>query len=127
MLAEMAINVELARLMTYRSAYEVDLGRRSSYYASIAKAFAADMANKCASDAVQVKKAVNFPAQLRFNWKTLFTYQIFGGNGFNSEYPVEKLMRDAKIYQIYEGTSQIQRVVISRMMLAKAKESGGLA
>jgi len=100
MLAEMAINIEMARLMTYRAAYEVDEGRRSSYYASIAKAFAADMANKCASDAVQ----------------------IFGGNGFNSEYPVEKLMRDAKIYQIYEGTSQIQRVVISRLMLAKAKE-----
>lgn len=51
-------------------------------------------------------------------------FQIFGGNGFNSEYPVEKLMRDAKIYQIYEGTSQIQRVVISRQLLAKVKETG---
>lgn len=46
--------------------------------------------------------------------------QIFGGNGFNSEYPVEKLMRDAKIYQIYEGTAQIQRMIISRHILDKA-------
>ena len=45
--------------------------------------------------------------------------QIFGGAGFNTEYPVEKLMRDAKIYQIYEGTSQIQRVIISRHMMAR--------
>ncbi len=50
--------------------------------------------------------------------------QIFGGNGFNSEYPVEKLMRDAKIYQIYEGTSQIQRMVIARTLLAKVAETG---
>lgn len=57
------------------------------------------MANKSASDAVQ----------------------IFGGNGFNSEYPVEKLMRDAKIYQIYEGTSQIQRMIIARQLLDDAK------
>lgn len=47
--------------------------------------------------------------------------QIFGGNGFNSEYPVEKLMRDAKIYQIYEGTSQIQRMIIARHLLDEAK------
>lgn len=75
------------------------LGRRNSYYASIAKCFAADWANKIASDAVQV----------------------FGGNGFNTEYPVEKLMRDAKIYQIYEGTSQIQRIVISRLLMEQYK------
>lgn len=61
-----------------RSAWEVDQGRRNTYYASIAKAFAGDIANQVAADAVQ----------------------IFGGNGFNSEYPVEKLMRDAKIYQV---------------------------
>lgn len=72
-----------------------------SYAASIAKCLAADVANKCATDAVQ----------------------IFGGNGFNTEYPVEKLMRDAKIYQIYEGTSQIQRVIISRSLLEQAKQS----
>lgn len=77
------------------------LGRRNSYFASIAKLHAADTANKIASDAVQ----------------------IFGGNGFNSEYPVEKLMRDAKIYQIYEGTSQIQRMIISRNMLERAKQT----
>lgn len=75
------------------------LGRRNSYYASIAKCHAADMANKIASDAVQ----------------------IFGGNGFNKEYPVEKLMRDAKIFQIYEGTSQIQRIIISRHLAEVAK------
>lgn len=99
MLADMAIGVETARLITMKSAWEVDQGRRNSYYASIAKCYAADMANKVASDAVQ----------------------IFGGNGFNTEYPVEKLMRDAKIYQIYEGTSQIQRLIISRNMIDAAK------
>ena len=67
-------------------------GRRNTYYASIAKSFASDVANKNASDCVQ----------------------IFGGNGYNTEYPGEKLMRDAKIYQIYEGTSQIQRSIIAR-------------
>lgn len=98
-LADMAIGVETARLATQRSAWEIDQGRRNTYYASIAKALAGDVANKCATDAVQV----------------------FGGNGFNSDYPVEKLMRDAKIYQIYEGTAQIQRMIISRELLAKAQ------
>jgi len=92
MLAEMAIGIETARLAWMRSAWEVDQGRRNTYYASIAKALAGDVANKCATDAVQ----------------------IFGGNGFNCDYPVEKLMRDAKIYQIYEGTAQIQRIIIAR-------------
>nr|XP_014093346.1 probable medium-chain specific acyl-CoA dehydrogenase, mitochondrial [Bactrocera oleae] len=101
MLADMAIGVETSRLAYRLSAWEVDQGRRNSFYASIAKCHAADMANKIASDAVQ----------------------IFGGNGFNTEYPVEKLMRDAKIYQIYEGTSQIQRLIISRNMLEEAKQS----
>ncbi|XP_060066068.1 medium-chain specific acyl-CoA dehydrogenase, mitochondrial-like [Ylistrum balloti] len=100
-LADMVIGVETARLATYRSAWEIDQGRRNTYYASIAKALAGDVANKAAADAVQ----------------------IFGGNGFNSEYPVEKLMRDAKIYQIYEGTAQIQRVIISREHLTTAKQS----
>lgn len=72
------MKVELARMAYQRSAWEVDQGRRNTYYASIAKAFAGDIANQVASDAVQV----------------------FGGNGFNSDYPVEKLMRDAKIYQV---------------------------
>jgi len=92
MLADMTSGVELARLMTYRSAWELDQGRRNTYYASIAKSFASDICNKNATDCVQ----------------------IFGGNGYNTEYPAEKLMRDAKIYQIYEGTSQIQRLIIAR-------------
>ncbi|NWI77048.1 ACADM protein, partial [Dryoscopus gambensis] len=78
LLAEMAMKVELARMAYQRAAWEVDAGRRNTYYASIAKAFAGDVANQVAADAVQ----------------------IFGGNGFNTEYPVEKLMRDAKIYQV---------------------------
>uniref|UniRef100_A0A669ERA7 Medium-chain specific acyl-CoA dehydrogenase, mitochondrial n=1 Tax=Oreochromis niloticus TaxID=8128 RepID=A0A669ERA7_ORENI len=100
LLAEMVMKVELARMAYQRAAWEVDQGRRNTYYASIAKAFAGDIANQVASDAVQV----------------------FGGNGFNSEYPVEKLMRDAKIYQIYEGTAQIQRLIIAREHLGRAKK-----
>jgi acyl-CoA dehydrogenase len=53
-----------------------------------------------------------------YYYSTINIWQIFGGAGFNTEYPVEKLMRDAKIYQIYEGTSQIQRIIISRHMLS---------
>jgi len=79
-------------LLCHKSCWEVDRGNRNTLLASMAKAMAADVANKAATDAVQ----------------------IFGGNGFNSEYPVEKLMRDAKIYQIYEGTAQIQRLIIAR-------------
>ncbi|XP_055335117.1 medium-chain specific acyl-CoA dehydrogenase, mitochondrial-like isoform X1 [Paramacrobiotus metropolitanus] len=97
-LADMAIKVQNARLATYRAAWEVDQGRNNTYYASIAKCYAADIANEVAADAVQV----------------------FGGNGFNSEYPVEKLMRDAKIFQIYEGTSQIQRLIIARELIKQA-------
>ncbi|NXD46741.1 ACADM protein, partial [Copsychus sechellarum] len=99
LLAEMAMKVELARLGYQRAAWEVDAGRRNTFHASIAKAFAGDVANQVAADAVQ----------------------IFGGNGFNTEYPVEKLMRDAKIYQIYEGTAQIQRVIIAREHLGRYK------
>uniref|UniRef100_G1NZ67 Medium-chain specific acyl-CoA dehydrogenase, mitochondrial n=1 Tax=Myotis lucifugus TaxID=59463 RepID=G1NZ67_MYOLU len=99
LLAEMAMKVELARLGYQRAAWEVDSGRRNTYYASIAKAFAGDIANQLATDAVQ----------------------IFGGNGFNTEYPVEKLMRDAKIYQIYEGTAQIQRLIIAREHIGRYK------
>lgn len=92
MLAEMASRTELGRLMTLKSAWMIDQGVRNTYYASIAKLFAGDAANQTATDAVQ----------------------IFGGNGFNCEYPVEKLMRDAKIFQIYEGTAQIQKLIIGR-------------
>mmetsp|Transcript_14142 Transcript_14142/g.27468 ORF Transcript_14142/g.27468 Transcript_14142/m.27468 type:complete len:419 (+) Transcript_14142:127-1383(+) len=92
-IAEMAMQIEAARLLTYKSAIIMDEGKtRNTMYASMAKAFASEVANKVASDAVQV----------------------FGGNGFNTEYPVEKLMRDAKIYTIYEGTSQIQRLIVAR-------------
>ena len=92
MLAEMASGVELARTMTLRSAWDFDEGRRNTYFASIAKLFASDVANRNATDCVQ----------------------IFGGNGYNSEYPAEKLFRDAKIFHIYEGTSQIQKLLIAR-------------
>ncbi|XP_045510183.1 probable medium-chain specific acyl-CoA dehydrogenase, mitochondrial isoform X5 [Colias croceus] len=101
MLADMAIGVEASRLAWQRSAWMVDHGQRNTLMASVAKCFASEVANKAAADAVQ----------------------IFGGNGFNTEYPVEKLMRDAKIYQIYEGTSQIQRLIISREILTAAKQS----
>lgn len=96
LLADMAANVELSRLAWMKAAWEVDNGKRNSYSAAIAKLHAAEIANRCASDAVQ----------------------IFGGAGFNRDYPVEKLMRDAKIFQIYEGTSQIQRLIISRHILS---------
>lgn len=98
-LADMSIGVETSRLSWMKSAWEIDNGIKNTLAASIAKCHAADVANKCATDAVQV----------------------FGGNGFNSEYPVEKLMRDAKIYQIYEGTAQIQRMIISRVIIDRAK------
>lgn len=78
-----------------------DAGVRNTVLASVAKCHASEIANKAAADAVQ----------------------IFGGNGFNTEYPVEKLMRDAKIYQIYEGTSQIQRLIISREIITNAMQS----
>nr|CAH7744036.1 unnamed protein product [Callosobruchus chinensis] len=98
-LADMAVGVDTARLSWMKAAWQTDRGIKNTLAASVAKCYAADVANKCATDAVQV----------------------FGGNGFNSEYPVEKLMRDAKIYQIYEGTAQIQRMIISRVIIDRAK------
>jgi len=103
MLADMAIGVESSRLCYMKSGWQADHGMRNTYMASIAKCLAGDVANKAATDAVQ----------------------IFGGNGFNTEYPVEKLMRDAKIYQIYEGTAQIQRVIIGREWMSLAKDRFG--
>ncbi|KAJ3293615.1 acyl-CoA dehydrogenase NM domain-like protein [Rhizoclosmatium globosum] len=100
MLADMAIGVEAARGLVHKTAWLRDNGERNTLYASMAKAMASEVANKNAADAVQ----------------------IFGGNGFNSEYPVEKLMRDAKIFMIYEGTSQIQRLIISRAIIDNAKK-----
>ncbi len=95
MLAEMAIAYETTRLLTHKAAWLVDQGDLSSIVSSYAKAYGADAAMRSTTDAVQ----------------------IFGGYGYTKEYPVEKLMRDAKLLQIYEGTSQIQRVVIARNVL----------
>jgi acyl-CoA dehydrogenase len=92
MIADMAKDIEAARLLVWLSAWTIDQGRRNTREAAYAKAFGADTAMRVALDAVQ----------------------IFGGYGFNTEYPVEKLMRDAKVFQIYEGTSQIQRLIIAK-------------
>jgi acyl-CoA dehydrogenase len=95
LIADMATEIEAARLLTWQSAVLLDQGRRNTLQSSHAKRFAADTAMKVTTDAVQ----------------------IFGGYGFIKEYKVEKLMRDAKIMQLYEGTSQIQRLVIARETL----------
>ncbi|XP_012228768.1 medium-chain specific acyl-CoA dehydrogenase, mitochondrial [Linepithema humile] len=101
MLADMAVGVDTSRTAWMKAAWATDKGLpNSTLLASIAKCYGADVANKCATDAVQ----------------------IYGGAGYNSEYPVEKLMRDAKIFQIYEGTAQIQRLIISRYLFADAKQ-----
>jgi acyl-CoA dehydrogenase len=94
-IADMATKVHLSRLATWNSAVLLDQGRRNTLESSHAKRFAADTAMEVSTDAVQV----------------------YGGYGFIKDYPVEKLMRDAKIMQLYEGTSQIQRLVIARETL----------
>ena len=95
MIADMATKIEAARLLVHKSGVLLDQGQRNTLASSHAKRFAADSAMEIAVDAVQV----------------------YGGYGFIKEYPVEKLMRDAKIMQLYEGTSQIQRLVIAREVL----------
>jgi len=95
MIADMATEIEASRLLTWQGASLLDQGKRNTLASSHAKRFAADTAMKVTTDAVQV----------------------YGGYGFIKEYPVEKLMRDAKIMQLYEGTSQIQRLVIAREVL----------
>ncbi|MCA1840837.1 MAG: acyl-CoA dehydrogenase family protein [Actinomycetota bacterium] len=96
MLADMAMAVEASRLLTYRAAQLVSEGDpKVGYFAAIAKAFASDTAMRVTTDAVQ----------------------LLGGYGYVKEFPVERMMRDAKITQIYEGTNQIQRVVIGRHLL----------
>jgi alkylation response protein AidB-like acyl-CoA dehydrogenase len=96
MLADMAMAVEAARLLTYRAASMVQAGAPGvGYAAAVAKAFASDTAMRVTTDAVQV----------------------LGGYGYVKDYPVERMMRDAKITQIYEGTNQIQRLVIARNLL----------
>ncbi|MCK4412846.1 MAG: acyl-CoA dehydrogenase family protein [Candidatus Eisenbacteria sp.] len=99
MIADMAKDLDAARLLVWRAADLYDRGKKNSYEAACAKCFAADTAMRVCTDAVQ----------------------IFGGYGFNKEYPVEKLMRDAKIFQIYEGTSQIQRLIISKGIISAVK------
>ncbi len=95
LLADMATDIEAARLLCLKAAWQLSRNERSTQTSSHAKRFAADMAMRVTTDAVQV----------------------FGGNGYSKDYPVEKLMRDAKLVQIYEGTSQIQRLVIARELL----------
>ena len=97
LLADMATDIEAARLLTWKAAWLADLGKRNTKESSFAKAFAADLAMRVATDAVQ----------------------IFGGYGYMKDYPVEKLMRDAKLLQIFEGTSQIQRMVIAKETLMR--------
>ncbi|NBO38766.1 acyl-CoA dehydrogenase [bacterium] len=95
MIAEMARDIEASRLLVWKAASEIDAGQRNTFTASIAKLLASDSCMRITTDAVQ----------------------IFGGYGYNREYPVEMLMRDAKIFQIYEGTSQIQRMIVARHLL----------
>jgi alkylation response protein AidB-like acyl-CoA dehydrogenase len=100
MLADMKTRIEAARLLTYQAALAKDeakkTGERFSLEASMAKLFASESAM----------------------WVTTKAVQIFGGNGYSKEYPVERYFRDAKITEIYEGTSEIQRLVISRSILS---------
>ena len=98
MLADMAINIEAARALVYECARAGDTGdwERLNLLASMAKCFGSDMAMRVTTDAVQV----------------------FGGYGYTKDYPVERMMRDAKLAQIFEGTNQIQRVVIAKQLLA---------
>ena len=95
MLADMATHLECSRLLTLKAARMIDEGLPASLESSMAKRFAADATMQITTDAVQ----------------------IYGGYGYTKEFPVEKLMRDAKLMQIYEGTSQIQRIVIARELL----------
>jgi acyl-CoA dehydrogenase len=97
LLADMAMEIEAARLLTYKGAWLLDEGKRNTKESSFAKAYAADLAMRVTTDAVQ----------------------IYGGYGYMKDYPVEKLMRDAKLLQIYEGTSQIQRMVIAKEVMMR--------
>lgn len=95
-LADMATKAEAARLLVYRAASLCSQGISCGMEASMAKRFATDTAMELATEAVQV----------------------FGGYGYTREYPVERLFRDAKVTQIYEGTNEIQRIVIAKHLLA---------
>ena len=95
MLADMAMKIEAARLLVYEAAYKLDNGQSPGMYAAMAKCFATDTAMEVTTNAVQV----------------------LGGAGYVRDYPVERYMRDVKVAQIFEGTNQIQRVVIARALL----------
>jgi alkylation response protein AidB-like acyl-CoA dehydrogenase len=99
MLADMAMKIEAARLLVYEAAYKLDAGQNAGMYASMAKCFATDMAMEVTTNAVQV----------------------LGGAGYVRDYPVERYMRDVKVAQIFEGTNQIQRVVIARALLGNLR------
>ena len=98
LLADMAKDIEAARLLTWQCAWLIDQGHRATTESSFAKCFATDVAMRVTTDAVQ----------------------IFGGYGYMKDLPLEKYMRDAKLMQIYEGTNQIQRIVIARHLLGIA-------
>ena len=99
MLADMAMKIEAARLLVYEAAYRLDSGQNASMYASMAKCFATDSAMEITTNAVQ----------------------ILGGAGYVRDYPVERYMRDVKVAQIFEGTNQIQRIVIARSILGEMR------
>ena len=92
MLSDMKTKIEAARLLTWKAAFLADKGEKNTEAAAHAKRFAADIAMEVTTDAVQV----------------------FGGYGYSEEYPVARLMRGAKVIQIYEGSSQVQRMIIGR-------------
>ncbi|HEV2429701.1 MAG TPA: acyl-CoA dehydrogenase family protein, partial [Thermoplasmata archaeon] len=96
-LANMSQDLSAARLLTWQAAWTIDQGRPGTLESSMAKCFASDAAMRIADEAIQ----------------------IFGGYGYMKDYPVEKLLRDAKLAQIYEGSNEIQRLVIARELLAK--------
>ena len=97
MLADMAIAYETTRLLCHKAAWALDTGHGDNIVSAYAKAYGADAAMRVTTDAVQ----------------------IFGGYGYTREFPVERFMRDAKITQIYEGTNQIQRMIIAQHLLGK--------
>jgi len=97
MLADMSTKIEASRLLTYQAAYLENAGLPYGKASAMAKLFASETAMEVTTNAVQ----------------------IFGGYGYTRDYPVERFMRDAKITQIYEGTSEVQRLVISRYLLGK--------
>ncbi len=95
MIADMSSHIEAARLLLRKAAFLSDQGKPYSREAAEAKLFASDLAVRVATDALQ----------------------IHGAYGYTKDYPIERIYRDAKVYQIWEGTSQIQRMVIARYLL----------